>query len=75
MWVSIVMLMVYILVLILTGLTVNNISKPADIMIAYPSYQELPYEVSVFLKTKPQIFAVRHTFLKQSYGVTIVKVQ
>ncbi|XP_056626347.1 uncharacterized protein LOC130438445 isoform X2 [Triplophysa dalaica] len=27
-------------------------------MIAYPSYQELPYEVSVFLRTKPQIFAL-----------------
>ncbi|KAI7801961.1 hypothetical protein IRJ41_019723, partial [Triplophysa rosa] len=26
--------------------------------IAYPVYQERPYEVSVFLKTKPQIFAV-----------------
>ncbi|XP_057206236.1 uncharacterized protein si:ch211-175m2.4 isoform X2 [Triplophysa rosa] len=28
-------------------------------MIAYPVYQERPYEVSVFLKTKPQIFAVK----------------
>ncbi|KAA0709151.1 hypothetical protein E1301_Tti013765 [Triplophysa tibetana] len=50
--------------------------KPADIMIAYPAYQELPYEVSVFLKTKPRIFAVLEMLVSLvMMGLTITSTQ